>query len=88
MQNGRSPYTNSRDLRQQVEILNGRKPQACDVVRGYRGSRVKEVAVYVAGQKLSLPEREKRWLARRNSVEPIIGQIKSDEKNATVFVER
>lgn len=68
------------DQLQQVETLTGRTPEACFVDRGYRGSGVKNVAVYIAGQKRGLPEKEKRWLSRRNSVEPIIGHLKSDGK--------
>lgn len=74
------------DQLQQVEILTGRKPQACYVDRGYRGSGVKDIAVYVAGQKRGLPEKEKRLLARRNSVEPIIGHLKSDGKMRRCFL--
>ena len=46
------------DQLQQVETLTGRTPEACFVDRGYRGSGVKNVAVYIAGQKRGLPEKE------------------------------
>ena len=40
----------------------------------------------IAGQKRSVPHKEKRWMGRRNSVEPIIGHLKSDGKMKRCFL--
>ena len=68
------------DQLQQVETLTGRKPETCFVDRGYKGSGVEDIKVLIAGQKRGVPKKEKNWMGRRNSVEPIIGHLKSDGK--------
>jgi len=74
------------DQLQQVETLTGQKPAFCFVDRGYKGSGVADVQVLVAGQKRGVPESEKHWMRRRNSVEPVIGHLKSDGKMRRCFL--
>ncbi len=66
------------DQLQQVEVLTNQKPEVCYVDRGYKGSGVTATRIVIAGQKRGISEKDKRWLKRRNSVEPIIGHLKSD----------
>lgn len=75
-----------KDQLQQVETLTGRKPETCFVDRGYKGSGVEDVRILIAGQKRGVPKKEKRWMGRRNSVEPIIGHLKSDGKLRRCFL--
>ena len=75
-----------KDQLQQVETLIGRKPETCFVDRGYKGSGVEEIKVLIAGQKRGVPKKEKNWMGRRNSVEPIIGHLKSDGKLRRCFL--
>lgn len=74
------------DQLQQVETLTGKKPEYFFVDRGYRGSGISDIQVLIAGQKRGVPHKEKRWMARRNSVEPIIGHLKSDGKMKRCFL--
>jgi IS5 family transposase len=66
------------DQLQQVEVLTNQKPEVCYVDRGYKGSGVSSTRVVIAGQKRGVSKKDQRWLKRRNSVEPIIGHLKSD----------
>ncbi|SBS27183.1 hypothetical protein MSP8887_00564 [Marinomonas spartinae] len=75
-----------KDQFQQVETLTGKKQETCFVDRGYKGSGVEDIKVSIAGQKRGVPKKEKRWMGRRNSVEPIIGHLKSDEKLRRCFL--
>ena len=50
------------------------------------GSGVSDTQVLIAGQKRGVPHKEKRWMGRRNSVEPIIGHLKSDGKMKRCFL--
>jgi IS5 family transposase len=75
-----------KDQLQQVETLTGKKPETCFVDRGYKGSGVDDIKVLVAGQKRGVPKKEKPWMGRRNSVEPIIGHLKSDGKLRRCFL--
>ncbi|SBS39517.1 Transposase DDE domain protein [Marinomonas spartinae] len=75
-----------KDQLQQVETLTGKKPETCFVDRGYKGSGVEDIKVLVTGQKRGVPKKEKRWMGRRNSVEPIIGHLKSDGKLRRCFL--
>jgi transposase, IS5 family len=62
----------------QVERLTGTKPERCFVDRGYRGHGIKDISVYIAGQKRGLTRALRRALRRRNAIEPIIGHTKHD----------
>ena len=64
-----------KDQLQQVETLTGKKPETCFVDRGYKGSGVEDINVLIAGQKRGVPKKEKHWMGRRKSVEPIIGLL-------------
>ncbi|WP_067344964.1 IS5 family transposase, partial [Marinomonas spartinae] len=75
-----------KDQLQQVETLTGKKPENCFVDRGYKGSGVEDIKVLVTGQKRGVPKKEKSWMGRRNSVEPIIGHLKSDGKLRRCFL--
>ena len=56
------------------------------VDRGYKGSGVEDIKVLIAGQKRGVPKKEKNWMGRGNSVEPIIGHLKSDGKLRRCFL--
>ena len=75
-----------KDQLQQVETLTGKKPETCFVDRGYKGSGVEDIKELIAGQKRDVPKKEKPWMGRRNSVEPIIGHLKSDGKLRRCFL--
>ena len=75
-----------KDQLQQVKTLTGKKPETCFVDRGYKGSGVEDIKVLIAGQKRGVPKKEKPWMGRRNSVEPIIGHLKSDGKLRRCFL--
>ena len=62
----------------QVERLTGTKPERCFVDRGYRGHGIKDISVYIAGQKRGLARTLRCALERRNAIEPIIGHTKHD----------
>jgi transposase, IS5 family len=47
---------------------------------------VDDIKVLVAGQKRGVPKKEKPWMGRRNSVEHIIGHLKSDGKLRRCFL--
>jgi len=47
---------------------------------------VEDIKVLIAGQKSDVPKKEKPWMGRRNSVEPIIGNLKSDGKLRRCFL--
>ncbi len=66
--------------------MTGRKPDTCFVDRGYRGSGVDDIRIFIAGQKRNVPESEKRRMRRRNSGEPVIGHLKSDGKMKRCFL--
>ena len=68
------------DQLQQVETLTGHKSGFYFVDRGYKGSGVNDIQVILDGQKRGVPESEKRWMRRHNSVEPVIGHLKPDGK--------
>ena len=62
----------------QVERMTGRRPAHCFVDRGYRGHDETDTTVIIAGQKRGMTPSLKRQLKRRNAIEPVIGQLKSD----------
>ena len=68
------------DQLQQVHTVTDIKPGICLVDRGYRGHGINDIKVIIAGQKRGISNKEQRLLKRRNSVEPIIGHLKSDGK--------
>ena len=68
------------DQLQQVHTVTDIKPEICLVDRGYRGHGINDIKVIIAGQKRGISNKEQRLLKRRNSVEPIIGHLKSDGK--------
>ncbi|TBR36438.1 IS5/IS1182 family transposase, partial [Marinomonas agarivorans] len=74
------------DQLQQVATLTDQKPDTCFVDRGYKGSGVEDITILIAGQKRGVPKKEKRWMRRRNSVEPIIGHLKADGKLRRCFL--
>ena len=62
----------------QVARLTGQRPKECFVDRGYRGHEETATTVFIAGQKRGITPRLKRWLKRRNAIEPVIGHMKED----------
>lgn len=66
---------------EQVSILCRKEPEEVYVDRGYRGhSHPGQSKIYIAGQKRGIGVRQKNRLKRRNTVEPVIGHLKSDGK--------
>lgn len=78
-----SPYdghTLSNQL-EQVSVLCRREPEEVYVDRGYRGhGHSGNSQVFIAGQKRGIGVRQKTRLKRRNTVEPVIGHLKSEGK--------
>jgi transposase, IS5 family len=62
----------------QVERLTHVKPEHCFVDRGYRGHRIADTAVHIAGTRRGLTPALRRALKRRNAIEPVIGHAKQD----------
>lgn len=54
------------------------RPDTAIVDLGYRGAQVTGVKVIHRGRIGSLNERERRWLKRRQAIEPVIGHLKDD----------
>ena len=64
---------------QQVRWISGQRIDEVFVDRGYRGHGESLSEVYISGQKRGITtQRLKRSLKRRQAIEPIIGQLKSD----------
>ena len=74
------------DQLQQVHTITDIKPDICLVDRGYRGHGVDDIKVLIAGQKRGISKKEQRLLKRRNSVEPIIGHLKSDGRMRRTYL--
>ncbi len=63
---------------EQVEILAGTMPQIALVDRGYRGVQAASGTRLLVSHTRKLPRSLKRLLKRRQSIEPMIGHMKSD----------
>ncbi|GLR27020.1 hypothetical protein GCM10007875_21110 [Limnobacter litoralis] len=64
----------------QIKAIADHPPKQVYVDRGYRAAYLgQQTDVIITGQKLH-SEATKRWMKRRNSVEPIIGHLKADHK--------
>jgi IS5 family transposase len=63
---------------EQVEILAGAMPQIALVDRGYRGVQAASGTRLLVSHTRKLPRSLKRLLKRRQSIEPMIGHMKSD----------
>jgi IS5 family transposase len=74
------------DQLNQVFALTNTQPSTCYVDRGYRGHGVETTPVVIAGQRRGLTRLDKRLLKRRNSVEPVIGHLKSEVKLDRCFL--
>jgi IS5 family transposase len=65
---------------EQVEILTGVKPKQVFVDRGYKAAYLgQNTEVVITGQRRHTAA-TKRWMRRRNCVEPIIGHLKSEHR--------
>jgi len=64
-----------------AEAMSGVRVKQAFVDRGYKGSRpsVPDVDVYISGQR-RLTRWMRKWLKRRQAVEPIIGHMKHDHR--------
>ena len=62
----------------QVERLTGTAVVRAYVDRGYRGHRVANRRVFIAGQRRGLTPTMRRELRRRSAIEPMIGHMKND----------
>jgi IS5 family transposase len=47
---------------------------------GYRGREVDDVAIVHRGKAKTLTKAQRRWLRRRQAVEPVIGHLKADHR--------
>lgn len=65
---------------EQVEILSGQRPATALVDLGYRGREVDGVAIVHRGKAKTLTKAQRRWLRRRQAVEPVIGHLKADHR--------
>ena len=75
------------DQLDQVSILCAQSAEEAYVDRGYKGHRhAGTTEIYIAGQKRSIGVRQKTRLRRRNTVEPIIGHLKSDGKMGRCYL--
>jgi IS5 family transposase len=63
---------------EQVQRLTQVKPEHCFVDRGYRGHRITDTHVHLAGTRRGLTPALRRALKRRNAIEPVIGHTKHD----------
>jgi transposase, IS5 family len=64
----------------QIKAITDHTPKQVFVDRGYRGAYLSEdTQVVMTGQRRH-SKATKRWMKRRNSVEPIIGHLKSGHK--------
>lgn len=52
--------------------------QQCFVDRGYRGHGIKDIQVFISGQKRGVTNSIKKALKRRSAIEPEIGHMKND----------
>lgn len=65
---------------EQVEILTGVRPKQVFVDRGYKAAYLgQNTDVVITGQKRHTAA-TKRWMRRRNCVEPIIGHLKAEHR--------
>jgi len=72
---------------EQVSILSDQEPEEVYVDRGYKGHQHEgKTKVYIAGQKRGMGARQKTRMNRRNSVEPVIGHLKSDGKMGRCYL--
>lgn len=65
----------------QMERLSGRYPQEAYCDKGYRGAKSKEgvdCAIFIPGTKGKNSRTVRKFMKRRNAIEPIIGHMKSD----------
>ncbi|HEU4962082.1 MAG TPA: IS5 family transposase, partial [Sphingomonas sp.] len=70
----------------QVERLTGVVVARGYVDRGYRGHRLTERHVFIAGQRRGLTPTIKRELKRRSAIEPVIGHMKNDGRLGRNFL--
>lgn len=70
----------------QVTRLTGTAPERCYVDKGYRGHKLQEPEVFLAGQRRGVTPTIKRELKRRNAIEPVIGHMKDDGKLGRNFL--
>jgi transposase, IS5 family len=68
------------DAFDQIKAITDRVPKQVYVDRGYRAAYLgQQTDVIITGQKWH-SKATKRWMKRRNSVEPIIGHLKAEHK--------
>ena len=68
--------------RTKARVFTGRSPQQVIVDLGYRGVDQDNPTVEIIhrGKYKSLTQQQRRWLKRRQAVEPAIGHLKSDHR--------
>ncbi|NJN46168.1 MAG: hypothetical protein HC808_06465 [Candidatus Competibacteraceae bacterium] len=72
---------------EQVSILCDQTPQEAYVDRGYKGHQHPgDTKIFIAGQQRGITARQRRRLRRRNTIEPIIGHMKTDGKLGRCFL--
>lgn len=60
------------------DIAGSPRPETVIVDLGYRGAQVDGVELIHRGRIKSLSKQQRRWLKRRQAVEPVIGHLKDD----------
>lgn len=65
---------------QSAESLSGVGVEAAFVDKGYRGHKIEKIKIFISGTKKGLSRWFRKQLARRQSIEPRIGHMKSDGK--------
>ena len=63
---------------EQVAVLTDCKPTTAIVDLGFRGRQVAGVDIVHRGKTKTLTRTQRRWLKRRQAIEPIIGHVKDD----------
>ena len=77
-----NPY-DGHTLKEQLDQVNALIPdkvqiKQCFVDRGYRGHGIKNIKVFISGQKRGVTRHIKKLLKRRSAIEPEIGHMKND----------
>ena len=70
----------------QVRRLTGTRPKEAYVDRGYKGHKIEDTDIWIAGAKRGITTAIKKKLKRRNAVEPVIGRMKNDGRLGRNFL--
>jgi IS5 family transposase len=71
---------------EQAEILSEVAPTTAIVDLGYRGRDIDDIAIVHRGRMKRMARSQRRWLKRRQAVEPTIGHLKSDHRMGRCYL--